>query len=296
MDSSVQQRTPTKRNDKFKKTPVKVVYISNPMKVEVSPSGFMALVQELTGQDAEWPTDLSRFQNPDIIDGEHQTSDSENSSVTKSTGSHESDHTLMMPQVDPNFNNFEGQLGSSMEEGFDPFDQTIGDISAVITKIAHCSGVLILCQPKPNLRESVKKGEKGKITRGSKEVQLLALLVANEDGFGGRVRVLEGEVRLGSNLPVRFVELNDFDPVWELLQQAGFGQAVLLVATNAPVHGVDVPWHVVGVVDSKEKRYFFSNRKDHIDNKRLAGSRYWKTVDRCHSPVLMATIYGGGGL
>ncbi|KAK4272451.1 hypothetical protein QN277_021009 [Acacia crassicarpa] len=151
MDSSVQQiRTPTKRNDKFKKTPVKVVYISNPMKVEVSPSGFMALVQELTGQDAEWPMDLSRFQNPDIIDGEHQTSDSENSSVTKSTGSHESDHTLVMPQVDPNFNTFEGQLGSSMEEGFDPFNQTMDDISAFLLPSEFYESDLVDEQPRRN--------------------------------------------------------------------------------------------------------------------------------------------------
>nr|GLL36672.1 sigma factor binding protein 1, chloroplastic [Ipomoea trifida] len=34
---------------------LKVVYISNPMKVETSPSGFRALVQELTGQDADVP-------------------------------------------------------------------------------------------------------------------------------------------------------------------------------------------------------------------------------------------------
>ncbi|XP_031103927.1 uncharacterized protein LOC116007408 [Ipomoea triloba] len=34
---------------------LKVVYISNPMKVETSPSEFRALVQELTGQDADVP-------------------------------------------------------------------------------------------------------------------------------------------------------------------------------------------------------------------------------------------------
>ncbi|KAK9081769.1 hypothetical protein Syun_031215 [Stephania yunnanensis] len=36
-----------------KKQPVKVVYISNPMKVKTSVSEFRALVQELTGQDSD---------------------------------------------------------------------------------------------------------------------------------------------------------------------------------------------------------------------------------------------------
>lgn len=38
-----------------KKQPLKVVYISNPMRVHTSASKFRALVQELTGRDAEFP-------------------------------------------------------------------------------------------------------------------------------------------------------------------------------------------------------------------------------------------------
>ena len=40
-------------NNKSKKKPIKVVYISNPMKVTASASEFRALVQQLTGQDAD---------------------------------------------------------------------------------------------------------------------------------------------------------------------------------------------------------------------------------------------------
>ncbi|KAF9679539.1 hypothetical protein SADUNF_Sadunf06G0025400 [Salix dunnii] len=40
---------------KTKKQPMKVVYISNPMRFYVSASEFRALVQELTGQDSELP-------------------------------------------------------------------------------------------------------------------------------------------------------------------------------------------------------------------------------------------------
>ncbi|CAL0332857.1 unnamed protein product [Lupinus luteus] len=67
--------TPTKRSNPKKKNlnnnskPMKVVYISNPTKVKTSASEFMALVQELTGQDAEPSPDPSRFQKPGEIDG-----------------------------------------------------------------------------------------------------------------------------------------------------------------------------------------------------------------------------------
>ncbi|CAL5193335.1 unnamed protein product [Lathyrus oleraceus] len=62
--SSLQQKTPTKITKSIKKNnkPIKVVYISNPMKVKTSASEFMALVQELTGQYAESPPDPSKFQ------------------------------------------------------------------------------------------------------------------------------------------------------------------------------------------------------------------------------------------
>ncbi|KAJ8760178.1 hypothetical protein K2173_011034 [Erythroxylum novogranatense] len=59
MDSSkkdlVQDRKKPGSMSKSKKKPMKVVYISNPMKFKTSASGFRALVQELTGQDAEYP-------------------------------------------------------------------------------------------------------------------------------------------------------------------------------------------------------------------------------------------------
>lgn len=50
-----------------KKKPVKVVYISNPMMVKTSAADFRALVQELTGQDAEFP-DPTKFPAADIMD------------------------------------------------------------------------------------------------------------------------------------------------------------------------------------------------------------------------------------
>lgn len=51
---AVHQKKATKHPLKpKKKVPVKVVYISNPMKVKTSASQFRALVQQLTGRDAD---------------------------------------------------------------------------------------------------------------------------------------------------------------------------------------------------------------------------------------------------
>jgi VQ motif len=49
---SVQQKKANQTN-KAKKKPIKVVYISNPMKVKANTADFRALVQELTGRDAD---------------------------------------------------------------------------------------------------------------------------------------------------------------------------------------------------------------------------------------------------
>ncbi|KAG8367828.1 hypothetical protein BUALT_Bualt16G0113200 [Buddleja alternifolia] len=56
---SVNHKTPNykhTKNKKYKnKHPLKVVYITNPIKFNTSASQFRALVQELTGQDADPP-------------------------------------------------------------------------------------------------------------------------------------------------------------------------------------------------------------------------------------------------
>ncbi|KAB1222192.1 Sigma factor binding protein 1, chloroplastic [Morella rubra] len=73
LPTSVHQRKPTKRTKSKKgSNPIKVVYISNPMKVKTCASRFRALVQELTGQDAELP-DPTKFSVCDNDVGWHQT-------------------------------------------------------------------------------------------------------------------------------------------------------------------------------------------------------------------------------
>ncbi|XP_022744083.1 uncharacterized protein LOC111295010 [Durio zibethinus] len=80
MDNSVSSLKESKAAKKAKSKkknnnnkPIKVVYISNPMKVKTSASKFRALVQELTGQDAELP-DPTKFTDTDEdIGGGNQT-------------------------------------------------------------------------------------------------------------------------------------------------------------------------------------------------------------------------------
>ena len=61
------------------------------------------------------------------------------------------------------------------------------------------------------------------VAGGGEEVGLGALLVGDEDGFCRRVRVLEREVRVGSDLAVGVVELDYLDPVGEMLEEARDG-------------------------------------------------------------------------
>ncbi|KAM7271047.1 hypothetical protein ACFE04_030261 [Oxalis oulophora] len=57
--------TTTTTTTTTRKDPVKVVYISNPMKFKTSASKFRALVQRLTGRDAEYPSDDYSSSSPD---------------------------------------------------------------------------------------------------------------------------------------------------------------------------------------------------------------------------------------
>ena len=158
-------RTPTKgckhkkknnKNSNNNKN-IKVVYISNPMKVKTSASEFRALVQELTGQDAELPPDPSKFKDSGSDDGgggdggegENHQVDSNNCVVKVGHDEDEHHHTLVVPPpVDPKSNyNCEGQLasggggggggGASSIESFEPFDevftpQMIENISSLL--------------------------------------------------------------------------------------------------------------------------------------------------------------------
>lgn len=80
---------------------------------------------------------------------------------------------------------------------------------------------------------------------GGEQIGADGLGVRDEHGLGGRERVVEGEH--GGDVAGGLVELDHLDAVDDLFQQAGDGEAVLLVAPHAPVHAVDVPRGLVGV-------------------------------------------------
>ncbi|GMI79624.1 hypothetical protein HRI_001631700 [Hibiscus trionum] len=70
MDDSISSTLQTRKSSPKKaksKKPIKVVYISNPMKVKTSASEFMALVQKLTGRDAELPDDPTKFTDTEEV-------------------------------------------------------------------------------------------------------------------------------------------------------------------------------------------------------------------------------------
>ncbi|XP_050383331.1 sigma factor binding protein 2, chloroplastic-like [Argentina anserina] len=80
-----QTQTKTKTRSKSKKKPIKVVYISNPMKVTTSASEFRALVQQLTGQDADDLPNLHPTANPKVpveISSSRQLPEISNSKTT----------------------------------------------------------------------------------------------------------------------------------------------------------------------------------------------------------------------
>ncbi|KAG0447146.1 hypothetical protein HPP92_028457 [Vanilla planifolia] len=54
------QAKPKKKKKQNLQQPLKVVYISNPMRVTTSPSGFRAIVQELTGRHSDIAEILTR--------------------------------------------------------------------------------------------------------------------------------------------------------------------------------------------------------------------------------------------
>ncbi|KAF1879563.1 hypothetical protein Lal_00033220 [Lupinus albus] len=97
---------------KQKKKPIKVVYISNPMKVKTSVSEFRNLVQELTGKDAEMQPDPSRY----CLEGDngYKILVSDDDSVKKNNGHGENDHSKLVigSQVEVQKS---GEVSSSMD-------------------------------------------------------------------------------------------------------------------------------------------------------------------------------------
>ncbi|PRQ49774.1 hypothetical protein RchiOBHm_Chr2g0125651 [Rosa chinensis] len=89
---------------KSKKKPIKVVYISNPMKITTSASEFRALVQQLTGQDADDLPDLHRTSNNHLItpmvSSRRQPESSNSNTTTQYYDDHDEHHQHLYDDVD----------------------------------------------------------------------------------------------------------------------------------------------------------------------------------------------------
>ncbi|XP_004493402.1 sigma factor binding protein 1, chloroplastic [Cicer arietinum] len=106
---------PNKKKNNNNKNPIKVVYISNPMKVKTSASEFRALVQELTGQYAESPPDPSKFQES----GSDNISDGRSENRMDLVKNYDGEVVVGPPQVDPD------QVKPSGEGSYEGFDDDV---------------------------------------------------------------------------------------------------------------------------------------------------------------------------
>ncbi|XP_057505537.1 sigma factor binding protein 1, chloroplastic-like [Actinidia eriantha] len=108
---SVHQKKAITKQTKPKKKPIKVVYISNPMKVKTSASEFRALVQELTGRDAVIPSpgEYPKIDGGDsikICDDPHASSPQVPIDVPKSDLTFDPYDDVFMDQMVENFAGF----------------------------------------------------------------------------------------------------------------------------------------------------------------------------------------------
>ncbi|XP_051149018.1 uncharacterized protein LOC127263824 [Andrographis paniculata] len=84
LNSSPKRLNKHSKSCKKQQQPLKVVYITNPIKFKASASEFRALVQELTGQGAVYPAEYAGFP----VDGGDAGAESETVAVAESDNAH----------------------------------------------------------------------------------------------------------------------------------------------------------------------------------------------------------------
>ncbi|KAL7169239.1 hypothetical protein ACSBR2_034310 [Camellia fascicularis] len=107
---SVHEKKPTKQTNRTKKKTIKVVYISNPMKVNTTASEFRALVQELTGQDA-------KYSEIDCVGGNQVVSDE-----IKISGGDHHDHDHALEEVPRLMEPTTSDVAKSSDLAFEQYD------------------------------------------------------------------------------------------------------------------------------------------------------------------------------
>lgn len=118
----VHEKKATKQAKTKKAKPVKVVYISNPMKVKTTASEFRALVQELTGRDAGMP-DPTKYPE---IDGSDEikaniTSDDDDHAVSEVPRREQAACEVQMKRSDVAFEPYDDVFMPQMLENFTGF-------------------------------------------------------------------------------------------------------------------------------------------------------------------------------
>ncbi|CAA3026027.1 Hypothetical predicted protein [Olea europaea subsp. europaea] len=111
---TVNQKKASKQ-PKNKKKPVKVVYITNPIKFKTSASEFRSLVQELTGQDADMPEYSPRFVEDNDVGDRTEVAD-----AVKVVEDHAPSEVVptVVGQLHPNY----GEISRRSDPGFGIFD------------------------------------------------------------------------------------------------------------------------------------------------------------------------------
>ncbi|CAK9319610.1 unnamed protein product [Citrullus colocynthis] len=138
---AIHGRKPTKKTKQPNKIkPIKVVYISNPMKVQTSASEFMALVQELTGQNADFP-DPSKFP-PSAVCGGASSSDLLHNTASGGDDDDDGASNLMMNNNNPSLavelpaeDDFLGSIYNDFEDLIFP-PPVIGNFSGLLPAAA----------------------------------------------------------------------------------------------------------------------------------------------------------------
>ncbi|KAI8559199.1 hypothetical protein RHMOL_Rhmol04G0154600 [Rhododendron molle] len=105
---SVHEKKGTKQARTKKTKPVKIVYISNPMKVKTTASEFRALVQELTGRDSGMPDPTKYLE----IDGSEEII----------AGEDHDDAVFEVPIAEPAACEVPMKRSESHEVAFEPYD------------------------------------------------------------------------------------------------------------------------------------------------------------------------------
>lgn len=100
---------------KARKKPIKVVYISSPMKVRTSVSKFRSVVQGLTGRDSD-PAQLEKVLGIDCVDEPRRVPDQEIEGLDD-----EPSHATPVPAVDHELESSSASADSSIESFDDVF-------------------------------------------------------------------------------------------------------------------------------------------------------------------------------